>query len=82
MPFPKELQKAGKSQKDFEEKTIHQTQQLTKNIRSIFKDENYPILIDEEGGRVSRLRKFIDNSVFNPIFSSYIITRLNILGVE
>ena len=49
-------------------KTIHQTQQLTKNIRSIFKDENYPILIDEEGGRVSRLRKFIDSSLFSAKF--------------
>ena len=28
----------------------------------------YPILIDEEGGRVSRLRKFIDNSIFSAYF--------------
>ena len=28
-------------------KSINQTQKLTQHIRSIFKDDNYPILIDE-----------------------------------
>ena len=45
-------------------KSIQQTQILTKSIKKIFKNENFPILIDEEGGRVSRLRNFIDNSIF------------------
>ena len=45
-------------------KTIKQTKKLTKSIRIIFKDKNYPILIDEEGGRVSRLKNFIDSSIF------------------
>ena len=45
-------------------KSIKQTQILTNSIKKIFKNENYPILIDEEGGRVSRLKKFIDNSIF------------------
>ena len=45
--------------------SIKQTQMLTKKIKSIFKDENYPILIDEEGGRVSRLSKFIESSNFS-----------------
>jgi len=45
-------------------KSIHQTQILTNSIKKIFKNENFPILIDEEGGRVSRLRNFIDNSIF------------------
>ncbi len=49
-------------------KTIYQTQQLTKKIRSIFKDKNYPILIDQEGGRVSRLNNFIDSSIFSAQF--------------
>ena len=48
--------------------TISQTQELTDHIKKIFKDKYYPILIDEEGGRVSRLRKFIDNSVFSADF--------------
>lgn len=45
-------------------KTIKQTQNLTRSIKKIFKNNNYPILIDEEGGRVSRLKKFLDNSIF------------------
>jgi len=45
-------------------KSIKQTKILTNSIKKIFKNENYPILIDEEGGRVTRLKKFIDNSIF------------------
>ena len=45
-------------------KSIKQTQNLTKKIRTLFNNKNYPILIDEEGGRVSRLSKFIDSSIF------------------
>ena len=45
-------------------KTIKQTKILTNSIKRIFKNENYPILIDEEGGRISRLKNFIDNSIF------------------
>ena len=36
-------------------KTIKQAKNLTDSIRKIFKDKNYPILIDQEGGRVNRL---------------------------
>ena len=32
--------------------SISQTQKLTKSIKKLFKNYNYPILIDEEGGRV------------------------------
>tara|TARA_B100001146_G_scaffold47958_1_gene41418 strand:+ start:31 stop:981 length:951 start_codon:yes stop_codon:yes gene_type:complete len=45
-------------------KTIIQTQKLTKHIKRLFKDKNYPILIDQEGGKVSRINKFIDTSIF------------------
>jgi len=45
-------------------KSIKQTKILTNSIKRIFKNENYPILIDEEGGRVTRLKKFIDSSIF------------------
>ena len=44
--------------------SIKQTINLTNSIKKIFNNKNYPIMIDEEGGRVSRLRKFIDNSIF------------------
>ncbi len=40
-------------------KTIKQTQKLTTTIRKIFNDKNYPILIDQEGGRVNRLKNII-----------------------
>ena len=50
--------------------SISQTQKLTSHIKKLFNDKNYPILIDEEGGRVSRLNRFIDNSIFSAEFFS------------
>ena len=50
--------------------SIPQTQKLTSHIKKLFNDKNYPILIDEEGGRVTRLNKFIDNSIFSAEFFS------------
>ena len=38
-------------------KSLKQTKRLTDQIKKIFKDKNYPILIDQEGGRVNRLTK-------------------------
>ena len=40
-------------------KDINQTYKLTSSIRKIFNDKNYPILIDQEGGRVNRLKNII-----------------------
>ena len=40
-------------------KNINQAKKLTKNIRNLFKDNKYPILIDQEGGRVNRLENII-----------------------
>ncbi len=40
-------------------KSINQTHRLTSSIRKIFNDKNYPILIDQEGGRVNRLKNII-----------------------
>ena len=40
-------------------KNIEQTLSLTSSIRKIFNDKNYPILIDQEGGRVNRLKNII-----------------------
>ena len=39
--------------------SIEQTKKLTDKIKRIFKDNKYPILIDQEGGRVNRLSKII-----------------------
>ena len=40
-------------------KSIKQTLNLTNSIRKIFSDNKYPILIDQEGGRVNRLKNII-----------------------
>ena len=40
-------------------KNINQTLRLTTSIRKIFNDKKYPILIDQEGGRVNRLNNII-----------------------
>ena len=49
-------------------KTIEQTRKLTLTIRKIFKDNKYPILIDQEGGRVNRLENIIS---FDNLTSDY-----------
>tara|TARA_B100000963_G_scaffold217662_1_gene189810 strand:+ start:925 stop:1872 length:948 start_codon:yes stop_codon:yes gene_type:complete len=40
-------------------KNINQTFKLTSSIRKIFNDKKYPILIDQEGGNVNRLKNII-----------------------
>ena len=40
-------------------KNLNQTKKLTSKIRNIFNDKKYPIMIDQEGGRVSRLENII-----------------------
>jgi len=42
-------------------KTIKQTKKLTNHIKKIFNDTKYPILLDQEGGRVNRLTNFLNN---------------------
>ena len=49
-------------------KSIKQTKALTDNIKKIFKDKKYPILIDQEGGKVNRLSKII---AFDNLTSEY-----------
>ena len=49
-------------------KSIVQTKKLTDDIRKIFNDKKYPILIDQEGGRVSRLNNIINSSNFTGEF--------------
>ena len=46
-------------------KNIVQCKILTESIRKIFNDKKYPILIDEEGGRVSRLGNIINTNMFS-----------------
>ena len=44
-------------------KTIKQTKRLTNHIKKIFNDTKYPILLDQEGGRVNRLTNFLNNDL-------------------
>ncbi len=46
-------------------KNINQLKNLTSSIRNAMNDPYYPILIDEEGGRVSRLSNIINTSNFS-----------------
>ena len=46
-------------------KSEKQLKKLTSLIKNIMKDKKYPILIDEEGGRVTRLINILDNTTFN-----------------
>ena len=49
-------------------KSINQTKLLTNSIRKLFKDPHYPILIDQEGGRVNRLKNII---IFDNLTGEY-----------
>ena len=46
----------------------HTLKILVDDIKKILNDKNYPILIDQEGGKVSRLSKIIDLSYFSQDF--------------
>ena len=55
-------------------KTVVQTKKLTDEIRKIFHDNNYPILIDQEGGRVNRFKKlFSADSLTGEFFGKLFI---------
>ena len=49
-------------------KSIKQSKKLTNDIRKIFKDNKYPILIDQEGGRVNRLENIMSLDNFTSEF--------------
>ena len=55
---------------------------LTKKIRIIMRDKKFPILIDEEGGRVSRLSNFIDNSIYNQKYYGNIYQSNKLIGTR
>ena len=49
-------------------KSLKQVIRLTSQIKKIFKDNKYPILIDQEGGRVNRLKKIFNTSLLTSEF--------------
>ncbi len=46
-------------------KNLYQLKKLVADIKSIFNERDYPILIDVEGGKVSRINKIMDLSIFS-----------------
>jgi len=59
-----------------------QLKKLTLSIRGIMKDKKYPILIDEEGSRVTRLSNFLDNSVFSQKYIGDIYSKDKKIGLN
>ena len=49
-------------------KSLKQAKKLTDQIKKIFNDKNYPILIDQEGGRVNRLKKIFNTQLLSAEF--------------
>ena len=47
--------------------SLKQTKNLIKNIRKNVGEKNFPILIDEEGSKVSRLSKIFNHNIYNII---------------
>tara|TARA_B100001057_G_C22769052_1_gene918830 strand:+ start:325 stop:1272 length:948 start_codon:yes stop_codon:yes gene_type:complete len=57
---------------------IKQAKRLTLSIRKIFKDSKYPILIDQEGGRVNRLKNIISfSNLTSEFFGKKFISKPN-----
>jgi beta-N-acetylhexosaminidase len=55
---------------------------LTKKIKKVMKDNRFPILIDEEGGRVTRLSNFLDNSIYNQKYFGDIYKLNKSIGIQ
>jgi len=47
---------------------IFQLKKLIHDIKRIFRDKKYPVLIDQEGGKISRLNKIIDLRLYTQKF--------------
>ena len=57
--------------------SFKQTKNLTQKIRSCMKDPFYPILIDEEGGKVSRLSGLFSTKQFSQYFFGHLYEKNN-----
>ena len=52
-------------------KSYDQIKNLIKNIRKSTKDKKFPILIDEEGTKVSRLQNILNHNISASFFGSF-----------
>ena len=59
-------------------KTSDQLRRLTKEIRTLMSDRKYPIMVDEEGGTVTRLANIIENPYSQIFFGKIYEKNLNI----
>ena len=59
-----------------------QVKKLTNSIKNTMKDKKYPILVDEEGGRVSRVSNFLNNSSFSQKYFADIYKINKIIGIN
>ncbi len=59
-------------------KTFHQIIKLIKDIRKAANDSKFPILIDEEGSSVSRLREIFDHNYSQKMFGDLFLINSNI----
>ena len=55
---------------------------LTKSIRNLMKDKSFPILVDEEGGRVSRFSNFLDNSIYTQKYFGDVYKYNKLIGTK
>ncbi len=60
--------------------SFDQLKELTKDIRKCLKDPFYPILVDEEGGKVSRFSKLINTREFSQKFFGDLFEKNNSNG--
>jgi len=56
-------------------KNILQLKYLIHDIKKVINERKYPILIDQEGGKVSRLNKIIDLSIFSQNYFGKLYTK-------
>ena len=56
-------------------KNILQLKSLVAEIKNINNDKKYPVLIDQEGGKVSRLNKIIDLRIFSQNYFGKLYTK-------
>ncbi len=63
-------------------KNMKQLKELTSQIRFLTKDPHYPIMIDQEGGRVSRLSRIIDTSEFPQNLFGQLFEKNKLLGIN
>ena len=63
-------------------KSLKQVKKLTRKIKKITNDPKFPIMIDEEGKTVSRLREIINHNMTHMIFWSRMVAMNNLFPIE